>query len=235
MTTQHHRERPDRGHLDRSALSRERVLAAAVAVADAEGLAKVTMRRVGEELDREAMTLYHYVEDKRSLLAGMAEQVIGEIVAALPAEPSSQWREDVRRHCLRAREVMLRHPWAPGLIAAQTEAAPVVSALFEWLVGRLHGAGFDDHLAHRAIHALGSMLLGFTQELFEPAGGEPEVELSPELLAELAQATPHLARMAAAISHEAAGSLSVCDTQAEFEFTLGLLLDGLERARAGAA
>lgn len=217
--------------------SRERVLAAAVAIADADGIAAVTMRRVAEALDCEAMTLYHYVDDKRGLLAGMVEAVVGEIVEASldPGAPTTaeNWREVVAARCLAARRVMLAHPWAPTLVAGQAQVPPNVFVIFEALVGTMAEAGCSYPLAHRAIHSLGSLLFGFTQELFEPAGGETEP--SAVELEAMALAVPHLARIAEVAAHETAGSLSVCDTQAEFEFTMRLVLDGLEAHRVSQA
>jgi len=214
-------------------LSRERVLTAGLAVADAEGLRAVTMRRVAEALGCEAMTLYYYVDDKSALLAGLVEAVITEIAeASLDAQPIADavdWREVVRRRCLAARQVMLRHPWAPSLVATQSRVPPNVFPLFEALVATMVEGGCGYELAHRAIHSLGSMLFGFTQELFEPepdSGGTP-----PEELAAIAVAMPHLARLAEVAVHEVKGSLSMCDTQSEFEFTLGLILDGLDAHR----
>jgi AcrR family transcriptional regulator len=219
---------------DRGPLSRERVLSAALAIADTEGLEAVTMRRVAGALDREAMTLYYYVRDKRALLAAMAEAVVGEIVEAslhgAPAAGAADWRGVVRARCLAARRVMLSHPWAPALVAAQPQAPPPAFALFEALVAALVEAGASYELAHRAIHALGSMVLGFTQELFDP--GPDVAPPSPEELVEMARVMPHLARIAQVAEHEAEGSLSTCDTQAEFEFTMDLILDGLEAHRA---
>ncbi|NKY41762.1 TetR/AcrR family transcriptional regulator C-terminal domain-containing protein, partial [Cellulomonas septica] len=141
----------------------------------------------------------------------------------------------VRRRCLAARDVMLRHPWAPGLVAAQTTSPPSVWPVYEQLVGTLTEAGFDDDLAHRAIHALGSMLLGFSRELFEPEGGT--LAPDPAATTTVGEDLPNLARMAASVVHETDGALSVCDTRAEFAFTLDLVLAGLDRhrlARTGA-
>lgn len=219
------------------ALSRERVLGAAVALADADGVGGVTMRRLADALDCEAMSLYHYVDDKKALLAGLAEVVVGEVVAETLGTPPTgpdDWRAVVRARCLGARRVMLRHPWAPALLATQSRVPPNVFAVFEALVGTMVEGGCDYELAHRAIHSLGSLVLGFTQELFEPSPGE-EGTSAAEMEA-MAAAMPHLTRLAATAVHEVRDSLSLCDTQSEFEFTLDLVLDGLEARRiAGGA
>jgi AcrR family transcriptional regulator len=222
---------PSRG--DKAPLSRERVVAAGVAVADGEGLAAVTMRRVADVLDCEAMSLYHHVKDKKDLLAGLAEAVVGEVLLAARApgigDEAQDWRDVVRARCLGARQVMHRHPWAPPLLVSQPTAPPSVYAVYEELVSTMVGAGFGYDLAHRAIHALGSLVLGFAQELFEPAVDDDGS--SPQEAAAMAAHLPHLSRLGELALHETEGALSVCDTQAEFEFTLGLVLDGLEARR----
>ena len=216
-------------------LSRERVLIAAVSLADLSGIRSVTMRRVAESLDCEAMSLYHYVADKTSLLSGMIETVLEEVGgASLVIESGADWRDSVRDRSLAARQVMLRHPWAPGVISAETESPFALFALYEQFVGTLVAAGFTYDLAHRAIHSLGPLILGFTNELFEPDVGDSGAP-SEEEMAAMAEHMPHLATMAQMELHGAEGSLSICDTQSEFEFTLTLVLDGLEGRRAGPA
>jgi hypothetical protein len=101
--------------------------------------------------------------------------------------------------------------------------------IFEALVATMVQACFDYEIAHRAIHSLGSMIMGFTQEIFE--SGSPDEAATAEELAELASAFPHLGAMAMTQPHDQTDSLSVCDTKAEFEFTLNLILDGLEPFR----
>lgn len=219
-------------------LSRERVLHAAVALADDGGLRALTMRGLADDLDCEAMSLYHYVDDKKALLAGLAEVVVGEVVAATSDHPvgsgvvgEDDWRDVVRARCLAARQVMLRHPWAPSLLTTQSQVPPNAFMIFEALVGTMVEAGCSYELAHRAIHSLGSLVLGFTQELFEPTAGDGGTP--PEEMAAMAAAMPYLSRLGEVAVHEVEGSLSVCDTQSEFEFTLGLILDGLEAHRVG--
>lgn len=215
-------------------LSRERVLAAAVGIADAHGVAAVTMRRVAESLDCEAMSLYHYVADKRSLLSGMVEAVLVEVIASsLAIESGGDWRTAVRDRSLAARRILLAHPWAPAVISAESESPFALYALYEQFVATLIDAGFTYELAHRAIHSLGPLILGFTNELFEPDAGDSGAP-SEEEMAAIAETMPHIATMAQMELHESEGSLGVCDTQSEFEFTLALVLDGLESRRLAA-
>ena len=216
----------------REPLSRDRVLAAAMAVADTEGLPAVTMRRVAAGLGVEAMSLYHHLRGKDALLDGLVEAVVREIEQELGSSPdaAADWRTALRGRCLSAREVMVRHPWAPGLISSRPSVSPVLYAYYEEILATLVSGGFTYHLAHRAIHALGSMVLGYAQEVFSPGAADegPSDEEAEAMLAELAVALPHLTAMVASELHDHdEDPLGWCDSRAEFEFTLDLLLDGL--------
>ncbi|WP_307872688.1 TetR/AcrR family transcriptional regulator C-terminal domain-containing protein [Paractinoplanes ovalisporus] len=216
----------------RNPLSRDRVLAAAVALVDRDGLPALTMRRLAADLGVEAMSLYYHLPAKKALLDGVVETVLSEI-RALPAD-GGDWRRHLREQFLLARRVMLRHPWAPGLIASSTSVPPTVYAYYDGIVGTLVAAGFSYHLAHRALHAFGSMPLGFAQEIFSPAaaGGDFEPEAAEAELAAMAEAMPHITAMVASEIHDAGeATLGWCDSQTEFEFTLDLLLNGLEQLR----
>jgi AcrR family transcriptional regulator len=219
----------------RQPLSRERVLAAAVTLADGHGIQALTMRRLAVDLGVEAMSLYYHLPDKETLLDGVAETVVAEIVAEASAERGDgSWRAVLRRQFLTARGVMLRHPWAPGLLGTRRTVPTAVFLYYDGILGTLVGAGFTYHLAHRALHAFGSMPLGFAQEVFSPApaGGSMDVDATEEELAGMAEAMPHLSAMMAAEIHAATDpTLGWCDSQVEFEFTLDLLLDGLDRLR----
>jgi AcrR family transcriptional regulator len=231
------------GQSARGSLSRERVLAAAMVLADAEGVTAVTMRRLAADLGVEAMSLYYHLPGKQGLLDGLVDTVVAEIEAeiARSARPNEGWRSQVRRRCLSAREVMKRHPWAPGLIGSRPTIPVTVYGLYEAVLAALVKGGLTYQLAHRALHALGSTVLGFAQELFSPAtaGGSVDVESAEADLAQLAQTLPHLTAMVAAELHDHDDDpLGWCDSQTEFEFTLDLLLDGLDRhhrARAHSA
>ena len=108
----------------------------------------------------------------------------------------------------------------------------MVLRYFDALLGLFRRGGFSYDLAHHALHALGSRALGFAQELFEPAGDGTPDEADAEMLARLADQVPHLVEMMSEISHDDPDStLGWCDDQAEFEFALDLILDGLERLR----
>lgn len=219
----------------RAPLSRERVLRAAVAVADEHGVESLTMRRLGERLGAEAMSLYHYVANKDDLLDGVVEMIareVGEAVGRIDA-PSrgAAWKSAMRLRILTAREVFLRHPWAPGVFQTRSTTPLAVLRYYDALLGIMRDGGLSYDQGHHAMHALGSRALGFTQELFNPtaAGGDAP----PAELAAMAEQLPHLAGMVQdAIHDDPDSTLGWCDDQAEFEFGLDLILDGLDRLRA---
>jgi hypothetical protein len=130
----------------------------------------------------------------------------------------------------------VRHPWGPAFIGSRTSIPVSMYAYFEDVLATLVGGGFSYSLAHRALHSLGSMVLGFAQELFSiPAQGDATETASDEAeeqLAQMAAVLPHLAAMVESELHSADDpTLGWCDSQTEFEFTLDLLLDGLEQRR----
>lgn len=221
----------------RKPLTRERILEAAMALADAEGLDAITMRRLAADLGVEAMSLYHHLPNKDALLDGLVDAIIGEVNDATGEDTGADWRAALRDRCLTARDVMVRHPWAPGLIGTRTTIPTSVIFYYEGVLGLLIEGGFSYALAHKALHALGSMSLGFVQELFSPAatGGSLDVDAAEAAFEELATALPHMMAMVAAEIHANDGDvLGWCDSRAEFEFTLDLLLEGLERQRTAA-
>ena len=235
----------------RKPLSRERVLTAAVALVDTQGIQALTMRRLAADLHVEAMSLYYHLADKEALLDGVVETVVAEIGAAVGRVGETggdrSWRTRLREQFLAARQVMLGHPWVPGVLSGRRSIPAGVIAYYDSIVGTLVGAGFSYHLAHRALHAFGSLPLGFAQEIFSPASAGGDVAADAGLVAQadadpaaraevdpaaMAATMPYLTKMMAAEIHDAADpTLGWCDSQVEFEFTVNLLLDGLDRLR----
>lgn len=219
----------------RAPLSKGRLLAAAVELADAEGLGAVTMRRVSAAVGVEAMSIYHHLSGKDALLEGLLDSVVAEIDDLVRTVEESEgpldWRPTLRRRFLVARTVMLRHPWAPGLIGTRTTIPPSVYGIYEALLATMIEGGFSYQLAHRALHSFGSMPLGFVQEMFSPAtSAEVDVEQAEAELAAMAEVLPHLTAMVASEVHANDDDmLGWCDSQDEFEFTLDLVLDGFAR------
>jgi AcrR family transcriptional regulator len=212
----------------RSRLSRERVLRAAVELADESGIESLSMRRLASELGVVPMALYKHVADKDDLLDGMVDLVIAEID---PPIPGAGWKAAVRERILSARRALLRHPWARRALETRTSPTPVVLAYQDSMIGLFRDAGFSLDLTHHVLHAIGSRIFGFTQELYEASNTpSPEPDQIPP---ELAQAFPYIAEIVRLISHnpESVVGQAGCDDQFEFEFALDLLLEGIERLR----
>lgn len=206
-------------------LTRQRVQEAAVDLADRHGIEAVSMRRLGHDLGVEAMSIYTHVRSKDDLLGGMVEVVAGQLPETRTRD---DWKSSLRATIMGARAVMLRHPWAPRLMEDLQQPGPAVLRHFDTVIGILRDGGFSLEMTHHALHLIGSRVLGFTQELFDDSA-----DVSPEIATAMAEAIgathPYVAEMALATTHE--GGLGGCDTDAEFEFSLDVILDGLERLR----
>ncbi len=211
----------------RTRLHRDDVLRAAVARADASGIEAVSMRTLAGELGVVPMALYKHVANKDELLDGMVESVLGEIE---PAEPGADWKASLRAQVLSARRALLRHPWAPGVIESRPAPTPRVLDHLDALLATLRRGGLSVPLAHHAMHALGSRVWGFTQEVFPSAPPPEDPEVRAELVSAMAARWPHVLESAASAGHDPGSTVGAgCDDQAEFEFALDLLLDGIER------
>jgi AcrR family transcriptional regulator len=226
----------DPGPRARDPLTRDRVLRAAVDLADREGIQALTMRNLARELGAEAMSLYYHVANKEAVLDGVVDVIMDEIneaVGMVEGPPSTEdWKPVMRMRILAARQVLLRHRWASRLIETRTAISPTMMRYFDDLLGVLRSGGFSYDLAHHAMHALGSRALGFTQELFEPENADTGDEDLADAMAEMADQFPHLTGMMMEIAHDDPEStLGWCDDQFEFEFGLDLLLDGLDASR----
>jgi AcrR family transcriptional regulator len=208
----------------RTPLSKDRVLRAAVDLADRVGVDGLSMRRLAQELGVVPMALYKHVASKDELLDGMIDVVVGEID---PPASGADWKAILRRRILSARHVMRRHPWASRVIESRTAATPAVLAYMDSTIGILRAGGFSIDLTHHAMHAMGSRVLGFSQELFEESA-DPAPD--PEVVRAAGVLFPNIAELVLAIYHDPASVVGPgCDDQAEFEFALDLMLDGLER------
>jgi AcrR family transcriptional regulator len=218
----------DVGAQPRVPLSRERVLRAAVALADEGGVDALSMRRIARELGVVPMALYKHVSNKDELLDGMVDVVVGEID---PPPSGTDWKTAIRQRVLSARGALLRHPWTSRVIESRTDPSPMVLEYMDSMMGMFRAGGFSIDLTHHAMHAMGSRLLGFTQELYDDS-----VDLDPEATAlmvqQMAGKFPHITQLVMAIAHDEASVVGQgCDDQFEFEFALDLMLDGLERLR----
>ncbi len=215
----------------RAPLTRERVLRAAIDLADREGLEALSMRRLGQQLSVEAMSLYNHVANKADLLLGIADLAGSEIY--LPSTVDD-WRAEMRRRAISARDVFSHHPWVSGLLEAQTDP-PIPATLRQHnaVIGCLRAGGFSMAATAHAFSLLDCYIYGWaSQEATLPFETDDEVgELAAASLAQLPRDEyPHIAEMIT--EHTMKPGYSYAD---EFEFGLDLILDGLDNLRDGAS
>jgi len=209
----------------RGRLTRARVLDAAIDLADRDGIAAVSMRRLAQELGVEAMSLYTHVRSKDDLLDGMADAVVARV--APPVRPGA-WLMTLRATVLAARRELLRHPWSARVIETRAAPGPATIAYMDRIARILREGGFSADLAHHALHVLGSRVMGFSQDLFDDKA-EVDPGEAAAFAEQLAGRYPNIAAIALAASHE--GGLGGCDDDIEFAFGLDLILEGLEARR----
>jgi AcrR family transcriptional regulator len=217
------------GTRTREPLTRERVLAAAVALSDEGGVDAMSMRRLAQELGVVPMALYKHVANKDEMLDGMIDVVVDEID---PPDPDLEWKSAVRTRILSARRALLRHPWASRVMEGRATPTPTVLAYMDSMIAMFRAGGFSMDLTHHAMHAMGSRLMGFTQELFND-NTETDPEAEAQAMGAVASVYPSIYELYLTVTHDDASIVGPgCDDQFEFEFALDLLLDGLERLRA---
>ena len=221
------RARREDGHRDghRAPLSRDRILRAAVARADQEGISSLSMRKLGDALGVEAMSLYNHVGSKSDLLDGMIDIVFSEI--DLPSG-GGDWRAAMRRRAISARRVLRRHPWAIGLMESRTSPGPATLRHHDAVLGCLRRGGFSIELTAHAYALLDSYIYGFAlQEASLPFGtGEEAAQVAHEISAEFASGQyPYLTELAT--EHVLRPGYDYGD---EFVIGLDLILDGLAAA-----
>jgi AcrR family transcriptional regulator len=210
-------------------LSRERVLRAAVAFADQSGIGTLSMRKLGQSLGVEAMSLYNHVANKDELLDGMVDLVFGEI--ELPAG-ETDWKTAMRERAVSARQALSRHPWAIALMQSRTSPGPATLRHHDAVIGSLQGAGFSIEMAAHAFSALDSYVYGFAlQEVSLPFDTAQETaDIAEAILHQFpADEYPHLAQLTMEYVLQPG-----YDYGNEFEFGLDLILDGLESLRSSA-
>ena len=213
----------------RTPLTRQRVLRAAVALADRGGVGALSMRKLAQELGVEAMSLYHHVANKDDILDGIVDVVFGEI--ELPTGEAG-WEAAMRRRSVSAREALRRHPWATGLMESRRTPGPANIRHHDAVLGVLRNAGFPVELAAHAYSLLDSYIYGFAlQEASLPFHTPEEAaEVAQEIMSVFpADDYPHLAEIAT--EHALQPGYDYGD---EFLYGLDLILDGLARARAAA-
>jgi AcrR family transcriptional regulator len=222
------RERPALARQQRASLSRERVVGAAMALADAEGIDRLSMRRLAAELGVEAMSLYHYFAGKDALLDAMLDVVYTEIEVP-PID--GDWRVSMRRTAISFHDTLLRHRWACGVLMTSVDMSEPRMRHMDTVLRRLREGGLSDTLVDHAYHALDSYTVGFTLwQLPITAVAQELPNLADQLMARLPRDEyPDL------IAHIEYHLTPRSEGEKAFEFGLDLLLDGLERLRAGPA
>ena len=217
-------------------LNRERVLAAALRLADEGGIESLSMRKLARELGVEAMSLYNHVANKRDLVDGITDLALSEI--ELPV--ADDWDVAIRQFAISAHEALIRHSWACSLV--MSPSSPRIAGNprlrhMDWLLRRLREAGFSPGLTYSAYHALDSHILGFTMwELGHSAGartlrGDQDFQAFADAVLRELRAGDYPDLAAHAEQHFA--ETGDGGTR-EFEFALDLILDGLRNARARA-
>jgi len=202
-------------------LSRERILAAAADLADREGLEAISMRRLGQELGVQAMSLYNHVPNKDAILDGLVERVLTEI--DLPkAEPD--WEPELRRCALSAHAALRRHPWACSLAMLPAFGPASLAArlrYIESLLQTLRQAGFTSRQASYAYHALDSHTFGFT--MWELGHSAPlDAAVAEEALRAVREGDyPYV------LEHAAEHDADSGDDPTDFAFGLELIFAGL--------
>jgi AcrR family transcriptional regulator len=206
-------------------LSRDRVLSAAVALADAGGAGSLTIRSLADKLGVKPMSVYHYVANKEEILDAIVDLVFAEI--ELP-RAGADWRAEMRRRAVSARQVLRRHPWAIALLQSRTSPGPATLRHHDAFIGTLRGAGFPVAMTAHALAVIDSYVYGFalTESALPIHGPEPVAEIAGSMMRQYpADAYPHLAEFTT--GHVIQPGYDFGD---EFPFGLDLILDGLARS-----
>ena len=219
----------------RKPLTKERVLEKAIALADKEGIDALSMRKLGQALGVEAMSLYNHVANKGELIAAMVDSVVERF--ELP-DDEPRWDEAIRRCAISAHDLLIEHEWACTLALLPRDVSTIGGPrirYMEWLLRRLREAGFPPEVVYSAYHTLDSHIFGFTlwqlghanaARMLSRPEGETMERWASRMLAEMRPRYPHLAEHAE--QHMAAGAR---DGRHEFEFGLDLIIDGLKKLR----
>ena len=211
----------------RPALTVERIVDAAVAVADRGGLAAVSMRHVGAELGVEAMSLYHHIRGKEALLDLLADWIFAQIELPTIEKP---WRAEMVLRAESARAVLSAHSWALGLTESRSNPGPALLRHHDTILGCLRYNGFPVALATSTFSAIDSYVHGFVlTELSVPIETAEDTEQFVETLQLPAREYPHMAEMF--VELVVGARYTYAD---EFAFGLDLILDALEVRLAAA-
>jgi AcrR family transcriptional regulator len=218
--------RTDTSAKRRAPLTRDRVLRAAVALADTNGIEALTMRKLGQELQVEAMSLYNHVANKDDILDGIVDLVFSEIT--LPSDRAG-WKAAMRRRAISAREALLRHPWATSLMQSRSKPGPATLRHHDSVIGSLRKAGFTIEMAAHAFSVIDGYIYGFAlQQINLPYHTTEEAaELAQNISRQVPpDEYPYFAEMVSEYAMKPG-----YDYTNEFEIGLDLILQGVERLR----
>ena len=207
-------------------LNRDRVLKAALGVADRQGIDALTMRRLGEALGVEAMSVYNHVTDKEDVLDGLVDIVFSEI--EVPCD-DGDWKMAMRRRGISALAALARHRWAVGLLESRMRAGPANLHHHDSVLRCLREAGFSLPLAAHAYSLMDSYIYGFAlQQASLPFDtGEQAAAMAEGLMRQFAGGQyPYMTEIAMELVMKPGYSYT-----AEFEFGLDVILDALEQWR----
>jgi AcrR family transcriptional regulator len=209
------------------------VLEAALAIADADGVEALSMRRLGQALGVEAMSIYNHVANKNELVTAMVDHVVEQF--ELPTDEPA-WDVAIRRCALSAHDLLVQHRWACRLALIPSDATTIDGPrirYMEWLLGTLRRAGFSAETTYSAYHTIDSHIFGFTlwqlgsaeaAKSFRPPEGEDREEWALRLVVSMRPQYPYLAEHGEQHLHDGErGGAS------EFEFGLDLILEGLKK------
>lgn len=212
----------------RGTLTRDRVVDAALSLADEQGLDALTMRALARRLDVKPMAIYHHVAGKDAILDLVVDRVFAEIDLPVPGRP---WQPEIRRRALSARSVLLAHPWSISLLETRSVAQnPATLRHHDAVIGTLRRGGFGLALTARAFAMVDSYVYGFVlQEVTLPATSPQHLPAEVAALVDTldAGAHPHLAELT--LEYFLTPDYDFSD---EFERGLDLLLGALERELA---
>jgi AcrR family transcriptional regulator len=216
-------------HKKRAPLSRDRVLRAALALADEHGVGELTMRRLAKELGVEAMSLYNHVANKDDLLNGMIDIVFSEIDAAAP---DGDWKAELRKRAVSTREALLRHRWAVGEMEGRSNHGAANLKVHDAVLGCLRAAGFSIESTISAMSVQDAYIYGFALQQTDMTSETPEdfAAEAQRQQVDYAEALAHLPHLVEVVGGHVAKV--GYDYDAEFLFGLDVILDGLERLLA---
>jgi len=205
----------------RAPLTRDRIIDAAVTLADEHGADELSMRKLGAELGVEAMSLYNHVANKDEILDGMIDHVFSTI--PLP-DPTQDWRVSVRTTGLAAMEQFTAHPWVVSLLMQRGNFGNASLVFMNQVLGILRAAGFSDEETHHAWQMLASHTMGYAFQQSSGSWHDKDWEGLEDQLSRLGDRLPHVAALAPLLAQ--------CEFGSEYAFGLEIIISGLE-ARLG--